>query len=235
MKELEMRHILDKYLLRTKQHSMLTNYRLNSIYEYLDMLWNDYLRKNREIHKSCLDNLGKSVSLPPTQEEIDSLTSDEKLIVEEALRKLELNYIGFIVAISGLINSAFFALESECKIFCSLGCIAFSIRYAQDEIIQHKDVWLTLKRLGKVIQTRSVNCEICKLQENCFFSINFEALANVYCYAIKVRMLSDYEEFFYKIQTWEKIKVYFDKLKDVITKQIMIKHKCLEEKLWQPH
>jgi len=232
-RELNKKKILNKYLLRVDRHSRLTNYRVGPIQEHLNLLWNYYVNRNTEIYKSCQDDIGRNISLPPTQEELGSFTADEVLTVKEAVQELELNYINFIVGITGLIDSTFFAFESECKTFCSLACFGFSIFYALDEIIQHKDIWLTLKRLGNAVQTLSTDCEICLMKENCRFSINFEALANVYCYAIKVRMLADYEDFFYTTQIWEGIKVYFDKLKHIMHNQALIKDKCLEKELWQ--
>ena len=172
--------------------------------------------------------MGKEISLPPSENEYESLKSEERELVNLACQKQRMNYIFFIVGIVGLVNQAFFALESSCKIIGSLGCIHFSIRFASNLIIQHSDVWQVLKRLGKLSE-EGINCKICRVNNSCKFSVNFEALANVYCYAIKIRMLSDYDDLFYSHQeSWEKVELYFDKIEKIINENMMIKNKCFE-------
>lgn len=227
-RELSSKGLLDSLLTRIDFHSTLADYKIKPLEDYVNQFWMDYNRKNGEIFRKVTNELGRPISLPPSEEEFASLSSEEQSLVTQACQELQMNYIRFIVAIGAFVNQVFFAFEAECKILCSIGCFAFSLLYAQNEIFSHNDVWRILKRLGKISQ-RSVNCQICRISDSCDFSINFEALANVYCYTIKVRMLSDYEDFFYNYrESWEKIKVYFDKVKEVITSQIEIKEKCLE-------
>lgn len=220
--------LLNDLLTRVDFHSTLTGHKVEPVEHFVKLVWEDYLRRNGEIYYAIKIKLGKTVSLPPSREEFESLTDGEQRLVTQACQELQNNFIHFIAGIGGFINQAFFAFESACKILCSLGCFSFSILYAKHEIISHRDVWRYLKWLGKIIQG-NVRCQICKVSDTCKFSINFEALANVYCYAIKLRMLSDYEDFFYNYEeSWEKIKVYFDKIKEVINSQKNIKEKCLE-------
>lgn len=221
--ELNLKNMLNEFLIRIQFHSRLVNYKLNPVQEYLNLLWNNYNLKINEIYELCQDNIRINISLPPTQEAIDLLEMEEKEIVQQALQELEITYINFIVIIGGLINLVFFVFETECKILCSLGCFAFSIIYARNDIIQHNDVWKTLKKLSQNDPRESINCEICQMRRECDFSIDFEALANIYCYAIKIRMLADYDELFYKNQMWELIKEYLDNIEYVIINQENIK------------
>ena len=232
-RELRSKDMLDGLLTRVNFHSTLTDYKVEPIEDYIKLLWQDYLRRNGEIYYRVQTELSRPISLPPSEEEFESLTSDEQRLVTQAYEELQINRIRFIAGVGGFITQIFFAVESTCKILCSLGCFPFSILYAQHEIISHGNVWRCLKRLGKIIQ-RNISCQICMVTSTCHFSINFEALANVYCYAIKFRMLSDYEDFFYNYEeSWERIKVYFDKLKEVIRSQRKIEEKCLEAGIQQ--
>jgi len=226
--ELLRRAFWDGYLERVEFHSRITDFKVNSVDTYLEMIWREYLRRNDEIYDLVQKELGKTISLPPTKEEFESLTAGEKIIVEKAQREMEINYIRFIAGIGAFVDIMFFAFESACKVSCSLGCYAYSIQYARSEIMSHGDIWRTLKILGKVDGGQDNKCLICSMEKTCHFAINFEALANVYCYAIKIRMLSDYSEFFYAYKnTWEMLKLYFQKLKDLINVERKIKMQCL--------
>jgi len=227
-KELFSRGLLNDLLTRVGFHSTLTDYKVSPIDDYVNLLWQDYLRRNGEIYYTIQKKLSKPVSLPPSKEDFESLTSDERRLVAQACQELQINRFRFIAGIGGFIDQAFFAFESVCRILCSLGCFPFSILYAKREIIRHGDIWKCLKRLGKIIQS-NIRCEICMVTNTCHFSLDFEALANVYCYAIQFRMLSDYEDFFYNYEeSWEKIKVFFAGIKKVISSERKIKEKCLE-------
>ncbi|MBA7689850.1 hypothetical protein ES703_98361 [subsurface metagenome] len=228
--KLSSKNLLNTFMDRIDLHSRLANYKSNPIPEYLNNLWNNYLIEVDEIHQFCQDNIRINVSFPLSQEEFDSLDEEEEEIIRQAMQDFELSYINFITMIIGLINIIFSAFETECKIICSLGCFAFSISYAQDNIIQHNVVWKTLRRLSRIGSRKSINCQICQMQNNCNFQMDFKALANIYCYAIKIRMLADYEEVIFKgEQVWHLIKEYFEILKHVIIKQVNIKNICMEE------
>jgi hypothetical protein len=219
---------VDKDLLkRIDFHSRLTEYRVSSIDDFLNILWIDYKNKNDQTYLEFRDKVNQPVSLPPTEDELAGLSQGEKEIVQTTLQKLQSNYIRLIAGVGGFINTIFFAFEAQCKIICSLGCYPFSIRYAQDNIITHGEIWKSLRRLGKVDGLKNVECQICSLRNSCNSELNFRSLANVYCFAIKVRMLSDYEEFFYSYdKTWEKLKLFFDNIKLVIGCEQEIKQKC---------
>lgn len=227
-KELISKGLLKSLRTRIDFHSTLTKYKISPLEDYLNQFWGNYLQENDEVFRKVTNELGRAVSLPPSEEELSSLSDEEQALVTQACQELQMNYIRFIVIIGAFVNQLFFAFEAECKILCSLGCFPFSLLYAKNEIFSHNDIWKALKRLGKISQ-RGVTCQICRIGDSCDFSINFEALANIYCYAIKVRMLSDYEDLFYNYrESWEKMKVYFDMVKEVVASQMEITNKCLE-------
>ncbi|KKN28887.1 hypothetical protein LCGC14_0849750 [marine sediment metagenome] len=228
--KLSSKDLLNDFIDRINFHSRLANYKSIPIQDYLRSLWNNYINEVEEIHQFCQDNIRINITFPISEEELESLNEQEKDIIVQAFNKLGLAYINFITLVIGLINVIFSAFELECKIICSLGCFAFSINYAKNNIIQHKEVWNIMRRLSRISSSKSINCEICQMQNNCNFLINFKALANIYCYAIKIRMLADYDEVLFKEeQTWYLIKDYFEILKDVIIKQENIKTKCMGE------
>jgi len=59
----------------------------------------------------------------------------------------------------------------------------------KSEVIQHREVWKQLKKLG---QKNGYDCEACAVKDSCHFEIDFSALARVYAYAMKVRQIADY-------------------------------------------
>lgn len=198
---------------------------------YLDKLWKNYQFKINGLYQFCQDNVRINVSFPISQDDIDSLEGEEKDILIQANKDHYSLYLNFIVMIVGLINIIFSALEAECKIVCSLSCFTFSLSYAQNDIIQHHQVWKTLRRLGQITSHNNKDCQSCQMQNNCTFQINFEALSNIYCYAIKIRMLADYEEIFFKDQKMlSYINDYFNILENVINEQENIKIRCMEAK-----
>jgi len=81
-----------------------------------------------------------------------------------------------------------FALEFYCRIACALGCIKFALKVARTEIVQHRALWEHLKRLSG----RSNYCETCLISDTCKFQLDFEALARIYAYSMKVRQIADY-------------------------------------------
>ncbi len=228
--KLSSKDLLNDFLDRINLHSRLASYKSNSIQEYLTNLWNKYVTEMDEIHQFCQYNIAINISFPLSEAEFDSLEDKEKEIVRQAYERFDIAYINFIAIVIGLINVIFSAFETECKMVCSLGCFAFSISYAQNSIFQHDRVWKTLRRLSSIGSRESINCEICQMQNDCNFLMNFKALANIYCYAIQIRMLADYEEVLFKErQMWDLIKDYFEILKYVIIKQENIKNRCMEE------
>ncbi len=230
-KELISKNIFDDFLKRIDFHSKLVTYKLNPIQSYLDSLYKEWSVKINNLLDSCKEVIGGNISFPIRLEDFNSLEQEKQKIIENTNQKIFTTSIEFIAVLGGFINSIFFAFESECKIVCSLACFAFSIEYARNNILEHAQVWQTLKRLSlaKSNLDDSIRCEICQMKENCKFSINFEALANVYSYAIKIRMIADYDDSLFKnIELLDKIKDYFNELDGVITIQEVLKIKCME-------
>mgnify|MGYP001114175285 CR=1 FL=1 len=79
------------------------------------------------------------------------------------------------------ISQIFFSIEHCCRIACSLGDVKFAQKVAGDEIIDHRDVFKTLKNLS---------------ERKCL--LDFNSLRKLYAYAIKTRMAADYTEFFHE-------------------------------------
>lgn len=219
--------LLQGFLQRTAMHSRLSLLRLTPLDQHLRYYWDNYTNGEQQIRKECEIKTGRQFQFPLSQEEIEQLAEKENVIVQEAMQKSLSNYVNLIVGLSGLINSVFFAFESQCKILCSITCYSFAIKYAREAIIQHAEVWSALRKLGKVNPVSGVECDICLMQQDCRFVVSFEALANIYCYAIKVRMLADYESFFFDNIIGQKLKVYFDNLKLVIQNQKSVADKCM--------
>jgi len=138
--------LLNNFLKKIDFHSRLVSYKIPPIRVYLDKLWRDFQFEVNEIYQFCQDNVRINVLFPISQDDIDSLEGEEKNILIQAKNDHNSIYLNYIVMIVGLINIIFSALEAECKIFCSLSCFAFSLSYAQKDIIQHDKVWQTLRR-----------------------------------------------------------------------------------------
>lgn len=207
-------------------HNRLSLLRLEPLDQHLKRLYDSYADGEKRIRDECETEVNRSLQFPFSKEDIDQLSEKEQEIVQEAMKKSFSNYVSLIVGLSGLINSVFFAFESQCKILCAFTCYSFAIKYAREIIIQHADIWSALKKLGKATSEATVDCEICLMHQDCKFSVSFAALANIYCYAIKVRMLADYESYFFDNVVWQNLKAYFDNLKQVILNQQAIRAKC---------
>lgn len=93
--------------------------------------------------------------------------------------------------LSVLLSQMFFALEFSCRMLCSIGCYKFACKVLKSEVIQHKEVWKQLKKLGGKTDG---DCDICAVKESCNFQIDFLALARVYAYATKIRQIVDYTD-----------------------------------------
>lgn len=222
-------NLLNNFINRNKFHSKLTKYKITPVQFYLDQFWNDYLGEVDKIYEDCQNKLSINITFPIQQEDIDSLDDIEKEIAQKASEDFYSIYIRFTVMVIGLVNIIFSALEASCKILCSLCCFSFSSSYAQNDIIQHSEIWKTLRRLSQIGSRESNDCKNCQISNNCSLNTNFEALANIYCYAIKVRMLADYDDIFFKEpQILYDIKEYFDILENVIINQMNIQKQCID-------
>lgn len=117
-------------------------------------------------------------------ETIDPLAHETEPIVDA----LKLCYID-LVHLSMLLSQMFFALEFSCRNVCALSCYRFALKVARGRVIQHRELWRTLKRLG---ERRGIDCETCALLSTCNFKIDFLALSRTYAYATKIRQIADY-------------------------------------------
>jgi len=231
-KHLVDRELLDNFIERIGFHSKLRDYKISALDEYLPKLFAEYNSILEEILEDLKRDIGRTVSFPIDKQQFEALTDKQKKSILEAEERIQLSYNQFVGVVSGLINTIFFAFESSCKVSCSLGCWEFAILFSTNNIIQHNFIWKTLRRLGKVMQEKTTRCDRCLMDEGCDFEIDFEALANSYCYAIQMRMLMDYEIFFYEnSKIWKQVEEYFKKLREIIDCQKVIQNKCLENRL----
>lgn len=224
---LQSKNLERNFIDRTATHSILTSIKLTPLDKHLKLLWDEYNANEESIREDFKNRVGKGLTLPLPDGILDGLTTQEKAIVQQCMNDSFANYVNFIVGIGGLINSLFFGFESQCKVLCAFACYSFSISYSRDYIIQHREILATLRKLGNSAE-RAGECEICVMQSNCTFALSFDALANIYCYAIKVRMLADYGTLFYTNKLWENLKIYFDNMRKIVTNQVSITEKCLE-------
>jgi len=229
--ELEQRNLFESLSKRINFHSRLVSYKIESIRFNFKKIWSDYNNKIKELHDSITPNLSANILNSLMDENYDLLSEDEQRIIQKSREVISSYYINFIGLLGGLVNLIFFAFEAECKIFCALGCFHFSLKYANEIYTQHNVIWKTLKKLDAKESNQkgdsSFICEICQMRRECDLSKNFETLANIYNYSIKIRMIADYREFFYKNNVSDLIKKYFDNLIEIITIQEYIKKKCL--------
>jgi len=86
----------------------------------------------------------------------------------------------------------FFGFEALTKLFLLSFCLKLATRAIQGQVIQHSDLWKTLKMLGG--HKTQTDCQICKLRDDCNFHYPFVNFANLYVFIIKMRMLTDYTE-----------------------------------------
>ncbi len=228
-KQLMDRELIDNFIERIGFHSKLRDYKISALDEYLPKLYFEYTNRLEEIAEDLTRDVGRAVSFPIDEQQFEALTDRQQELVLEAEERIQLSYSQFVGVISGLINIIFFAFESSCKISCSIGCWEFAVLFSKNSIIQHNSIWKTLRKLGKVVEEKTTQCGRCLMDGGCDFEIDFEALANSYCYAIKMRMLMDYEIFFYEnSEIWNKVEEYFKKLREIIDCQKVIQSKCLE-------
>lgn len=112
----------------------------------------------------------------------------ETLELDDLIDMQKIAYKDF-VSLSVLLSQMFFALEFSCRMLCGIGCYRFALKVIKSEVIQHKELWKQLKKLG---QKAGGDCEVCAVKESCDFKIDFLALARVYAYATKIRQIADY-------------------------------------------
>jgi len=95
---------------------------------------------------------------------------------------------------NSFIYESFFVVECNCKFLAGMGCYRFAKNISESKIINHSDVWKTLKNLSG--KQKEAICDHCFTKTSCNFKKRFIHLANLYAASIKLRMLSDYSEVF---------------------------------------
>jgi len=136
---------------------------------------------------------------------------------------------GDFIHLSILLSQMFFALEFSCRMMSALGCYNFALKISRAEVVQHDEVWKQLKRFG---QKQSHECEICIVRNTCDFDVDFNALARIYAYAMKVRQISDYTTKFasfdiLKSHLAEPPFIYFAALVDVMETNFYTTRDCI--------
>ena len=154
-----------------------------------------------------------------------SPTPDDPEFMADLLR---LAY-GDFIHLSILLSQMFFALEFSCRMICSLGCYNFALKISRAEVIQHDEVWKQLKRFGK---KQGHQCEICIVRDTCDFGVDFNSLARIYAYAMKVRQISDYTTKFasldiLKSHLAEPPFIYFAALIDIMETNFYMAKDCI--------
>ena len=94
-----------------------------------------------------------------------------------------------LVHLSMLLSQMFFALEFSCRNVCALSCYRFALKVAKSRVIQHRELWRTLKKLG---EKTDIDCEACAVLSTCNFKIDFLSLSRIYAYATKIRQIAGY-------------------------------------------
>lgn len=228
--EITKRNWINSFENRLLYHKNLREYKLIAVRRYLDFIWTEFNKR----YSNIIDDFEKRTGINIYDLDVSSLSSNQRLYYQKFESEIIENVYSFIGMLQGLINISFFAFESSCKILSALGCYDFSAIFANEQIIQHEEIWKTLKRLAKV-DSRS-RCEKCLLIDYCRFEINFQSVANAYCFAFKTRLLSDYGDLFYNIfsdfsrsiqKDLENINKYFKNIEKIIRGQRDIEKYCL--------
>ena len=155
----------------------------------------------------------------------------ETLELDDLIDTVKIAYEDF-VHLSLLLSQMFFALEFSCKMICGFGCYRFGLKVSKFDVIQHKEVWRQLKRLG---QKTGYDCETCAVRESCDFEIDFSSLARVYAYAMKVRQIVDYTTRLaslniFKSGLFEPPLAFFSYLTKIVESNLFLAKKCLPDK-----
>ena len=120
---------------------------------------------------------------------VEEVLCPQLLSIEDRLREMSVedaetmrrNWILRNSLLCSSISQIFFCIEHCCKIVCSLGNVEFAQKVACDKIIQHENVFKTLREFGGKR-----------------YLLDFDALRRLYAYAIKTRMVADYTDFFHE-------------------------------------
>jgi hypothetical protein len=193
------------------------------IYEWIDEKNSDhhYREKIAEYYRIAdAKAISIKVNLPEIikgikieHEEIEKLSKERKPLIEQAYedyRKLSSDELAEFKTISnklyagknkitGLfsnqLSELFFCIEFQAKMMCGLLCLKFADKIKNGEIIQHNEIFQTLKKISW--NKDNSQCRTCPTNKSCGFNIDFNSYAKLYAMYIKLRMISDYTEIFY--------------------------------------
>lgn len=177
--KLEAKGLLKNFIDQMDKHIRIELYKTVSVLSNLERS----LEKVENDFKWWIEKYGRK-GRSKGGETTDPLADESESIVDA----LKLCYID-LVNLSMLISQMFFALEFSCRNVCALSCYRFALKVAKSRVIQHGELWRTLKKLG---EKTGVDCESCAVLSTCNFGINFLALSRIYAYATKIRQLADY-------------------------------------------
>lgn len=140
--------------------------------------------------------IGVARKWPGPQEEkiVKAMTAEER----ETWRVANITTMALSAKWTGLISlhitERFFAFESLAKSLCAARCIDFCYKAIDpNSIIQHQEVWKTLKRLGADRKNNNT-CRLCRLATDCHVVEEASLFAQSYIALIHMRMLKDYRE-----------------------------------------
>jgi len=138
---------------------------------------------------------------------------------------------GDFIHFSVLLSQMLFALEFSCRMLNTLGCYNFALMVSKSETIQHDQVRKQLKRFS---EKQGHECEICSVRDACYFGVDFNALARIYAYAMKIRQMADYTAKFasldvFRSQLGEPHFPYFSSLIETVERNFHIAVRCFPE------
>ena len=95
------------------------------------------------------------------------------------------------------VSELFFTIEAMCRVICIGSCLEFAIKTVlPTTIIQHDEVYKTLKRLG-LDSNSKVTCKLCRANQDCSGFDSYSKLASFYELLYHLRVIKDYRLEFY--------------------------------------
>lgn len=95
------------------------------------------------------------------------------------------------------VSELFFTIEAMCRVICIGSCLEFAIKTVlPTTIIQHDEVYKTLKRLGFDGNSK-VACKLCPANQDCSGFDSYSKLASIYELLYHLRAIKDYRLEFY--------------------------------------
>jgi hypothetical protein len=222
LKKLKKDRNIDKFRDELRKFASIKTFRLISLNEMLPNLQKNVKEeKEKYVHDQKICDL-----LSRLAQRKDLTKKEREFIRDEWIRTfiLQVKPMGILFS---QISEMFFVFEFNCKIICGMGCYEFARKIHSNQIIQHQEVWKTLRRLAK----KDGKCEACFASKTCCFKIDFNRIANTYACMTKIRQLADYSEIFYIHENFleDLIKYSFKSVKVIhkLTEKIIKKSKFL--------